>query len=72
MAKKSVIQWKKSPTGGKNIFRAVKQEIQVDPAALERIQQRPKVDLLNDLPTLEEVQTSINKLNLVDMPSILM
>ena len=37
---------------------------QVDPAALERIQQRPKVDSLNDLPTLEEVQTSISKLNL--------
>ena len=37
---------------------------QVAPAALERIQQRPKVDLLNDLPTLEEVQTSISKLNL--------
>ena len=37
---------------------------QVDPAALERIQQRPKVDSLNDLPTLDEVQTSISKLNL--------
>ena len=37
---------------------------QVDPAAIERIQQRPKVDSLNDLPTLEEVQTSISKLNL--------
>ena len=37
---------------------------QVDPAALERIQQRPKVGSLNDLPTLEEVQTSISKLNL--------
>ena len=37
---------------------------QVDPAALERIQQRPIVDSLNDLPTLEEVQTSISKLNL--------
>ena len=36
----------------------------VDPAALERIQQRPKVDSLNDLPTLEDVQTSISKLNL--------
>ena len=37
---------------------------QVDPAALERMQQRPKVNLLNDLPTLEEVRTSISKLNL--------
>ena len=37
---------------------------QVDPAALERIQQRPKVDSLNDLLTLEEVQTPISKINL--------
>ena len=36
---------------------------QVDPAALERIQQRPKVDSLNNIPALEEVQTSISKLN---------
>ena len=42
----------------------INRKSQVDPAALERIQQRPKVDSLNDLPTLEVVQTSISKLDL--------
>ena len=43
-------------------FFGANRKSQVDRAAVERIQQRPKVDSLHDLPTLEEVQTSISKL----------